>query len=74
MINSFLDMLSVVIHDEEIQGLGDVSIHPTSRIVGGSTHKLIDFTIEVLAWIQDVMFDDRKKYDTSSEDQAKPNS
>lgn len=68
VLNSFLDMvgccLSVARHQEEI----DFTLHPLSSISGGKPHKLIDSTIEVLAWIQDVMFDDRKNYNDKNKE------
>lgn len=71
VLNSFLDVigcaLSVARHAKNINNLEDVQLHPMHKCVGGRTDKLLDSTIETLAWVQEVMFDDRKE----SEDQTK---
>ena len=73
VLNSFLDMvgcvLDVVRNKEETGQLDAVGFHPMSKTIGGKTDKLLDSTVEVLGWIQEVMFDDRRDYDISTNGQ-----
>ncbi len=74
VLNSFLDMvgcvLDVVRHKEEIGQLDTGGFHPMSKTIGGKADKLLDSTVEVIGWIQEAMFDDRRDYATSANGQS----
>src|SRR4030065_1251200 len=73
VLNSFLDMVGCVVdvarHKEETGQLDAVGFHPMSKTIGGKADKLLDSTVEVIGWIQEVMFDDRRDYATSTHGQ-----